>query len=259
MRIAIPFWMERISPVFDVAKDLLLVDIENSTELERQNKRVEEADLTRRAHYVDDLGVKVLICGAISRPLRLILEARGIEVIGQVCGNTEEILQAFLQGSLSDQAFLMPGCKMRRERFHLEAGSLVNGQRWPCMRVAVTSQGPDLTSPVDPRFGHARYLIVFDTETEELTALDNSRKLNSVQGAGVKAVKAVINEGVDAVLTGHVGKKALEALEAARVQVFCGASGTVKDTLSEFTSGQLKPVSNIKWGVRHKGGSDART
>lgn len=107
------------------------------------------------------------------------------------------------------------------------------------MRVAITSQGPDLSSQVDPRFGRARYLIVVDSESNEFTALDNSRNLNAVQGAGIQAVKDVVNEGVDAVLTGQVGPKALEALETAQIRVFLGASGTVEDALNELRSGRL--------------------
>jgi predicted Fe-Mo cluster-binding NifX family protein len=113
------------------------------------------------------------------------------------------------------------------------------------MRIAVTSQGPDLQSQVDPRFGRARYLIVVNTETKESSALDNSRNLNTSQGAGIQTVKDLVNEGVDAVLTGHVGPKAQEALEAAQVQVFLGASGTVEEALLELGSGQgtaSKPV-----------------
>lgn len=240
MRIGIPYRMKRVSPVFDVSKHLLLVDIEHSTEVARYKKTLAETDLVSRVCYVVDLGVELLICGAISRPLKLILEAKGLDVIGQVCGDTEEILEAFLQGNLSHQSFLMPGCK--REEFHPEPGGNENGQRRPFMRIAITSQGPELTSQVDPRFGRARYLIVFDTQTEELTVLDNSRNLNAVQGAGIQTVKDVVNERACAVLTGHVGPKAQEALEAAQVQIFLGASGTVKDALDGLELDQ-KPVS----------------
>jgi predicted Fe-Mo cluster-binding NifX family protein len=237
--------MERVSPVFDVAKHLLLVDIENSTEIARHDKTIDETELVNRASYVAALGVKVLICGAISRPLKLILEAKGIDVIGQVCGNTQEIIQAFLKGSLNDQIFLMPGCRVRKHDFQPAVSGNGNQSkiREPYMRVAITSQGPDLTSQVDPRFGRARYIIVIDTETEEFTVLDNSRNLNAAQGAGIQTVRDVLRENVDAVLTGHVGPKAQEALEAAGVQVLLGISGTVEEAFRELKSSQLKSVS----------------
>jgi len=260
MRIAIPFRMERVSPVFDVAKQLLLIDIEDSAEIARLEKNIDEIDLLSRASHVADLGVSLLICGAISRPLKLLLEAKAVDVIGQVCGNIEEILQAFLEGSLNDESFLMPGCKMRTRDFQPLSRGNGDHLRWkePYMRVAVTSQGPDLTSQVDPRFGRARYIIVCDAETEGFTVLDNSRNLNAVQGAGIQAVKDVVSEGVDAVLTGHVGPKALEALNAARVQVFLGTSGTVRDALKELESGQLKSASESVV-AKPIGGSNART
>jgi predicted Fe-Mo cluster-binding NifX family protein len=245
MKIAISCRAGRVSPVFDVAKHLLLIDIEESAESARSENNIDETDLLSRATYVAELGADVLICGAISRPLQMILEAKGVEVIGQVCGNIEKILQAFLKGSLNDESFLMPGCNMRTRAFQPLSYGKGDQLQWkePYMRVAVTSQGPDLTSQVDPRFGRARYIIVSDQETEGFSVLDNSRNLNAVQGAGIQTVKEVVREGIDAVLTGHVGPKALEALNAARVQVFLDASGTVSDALKKLKSGQLKSIS----------------
>jgi predicted Fe-Mo cluster-binding NifX family protein len=244
VRVAIPYWRQRVSPVFDVAKHLLLVDIEDSAEVARSKTTINETDLLSRVSHFVDLGVELVICGAISRSMKLILEARGIDVIGQVCGNTEEVLEAFLQGHLNDRSFLMPGCRISREDFELvsQRNQKNPRNRKPNMRIAISSQGPDLTSQVDPRFGRARYFIVIETKTEELTVLDNIRNLNAAQGAGIQTVKDVINKEVDAVLTGQVGPKALEALETARVQVFLGASGTVKQAVQKLRSGQLKSV-----------------
>ncbi|NQU20396.1 MAG: NifB/NifX family molybdenum-iron cluster-binding protein, partial [Candidatus Nealsonbacteria bacterium] len=52
------------------------------------------------------------------------------------------------------------------------------------MKIAVTSQGPDLTSQVDPRFGRAKTFIVVDTETDEFSVHDNTQNMNAAQGAG---------------------------------------------------------------------------
>ena len=241
MKVAIPFWMERVSPVFDVAKQLLLVDIVESTEVTRQETTISETELISRANYVASLGVQALICGAISRPLERILEAKGIDVTTQICGDTEEILQAFLRGTLDDGSFRMPGCNAVRQRFQPRSDVGGNGlkPKEKCMRIAVTSQGPNLSSQVDPRFGRAKFLIVLDRETEEFTVLDNSRNLNATQGAGIQTAKRVVDEAVDAVITGHVGPKALEALQCAQVEIFPGASGTVKDALDRMKSQEV--------------------
>ena len=53
------------------------------------------------------------------------------------------------------------------------------------MKVAITSQGPDMASEVDPRFGRAKFFIVVETDTGEFTAHDNVQNLNAVQGAGI--------------------------------------------------------------------------
>ena len=76
------------------------------------------------------------------------------------------------------------------------------------MKIAITSQGKELESPVDPRFGRAKFFIVADTEQEGFTVADNGQNLNAAQGAGIQAGRNVVDLGVQAVITGHVGPKA---------------------------------------------------
>ncbi len=110
------------------------------------------------------------------------------------------------------------------------------------MRVVVTSQGPDLDSPMDPRFGRAAYLIVVDTETGEHSAVDNSINLNAAQGAGIQAGRNVVALGVQALITGNVGPKAFATLAAGKIQVYTGGAGTVRQAVEDFTAGRLPPV-----------------
>ena len=85
------------------------------------------------------------------------------------------------------------------------------------MKLVITSQGPDLGSNVDPRFGRARYFIMMDMDTNNFSVADNSVNLNAIQGAGIQAGKNVVDLKADAVLTGHIGPKALDTLKAAAV------------------------------------------
>jgi predicted Fe-Mo cluster-binding NifX family protein len=118
MRIAIPIFQKRISPVFDVAGKLVLVDVENNREFQREEKTLSPCDPLERAKQVIGLGANVLICGAISRPLEIALIAGNIQVISFTCGSVEDVLKAFLSGRLNEHAFLMPGCQGLRRSFH---------------------------------------------------------------------------------------------------------------------------------------------
>ena len=107
------------------------------------------------------------------------------------------------------------------------------------MKLAVTSQGLALTSLVDPRFGRAKYFLVVDTETDEVRAVDNGANLNATQGAGIQSGRRVIELGAEAVITGHVGPKAFATLQAGRVSVLAGVTGTVADAIKQFKAGNL--------------------
>ncbi|MBN2216019.1 MAG: NifB/NifX family molybdenum-iron cluster-binding protein, partial [Pirellulales bacterium] len=107
------------------------------------------------------------------------------------------------------------------------------------MKLAVTSQGTGLDSPVDPRFGRAKYFVVVDTDAGTASAHDNAQNLNAPQGAGIQAGQAVARLGVEAVLTGHVGPKAFTTLAAANIAVYTGISGTVQDAVEQFKQGGL--------------------
>ena len=110
------------------------------------------------------------------------------------------------------------------------------------MKVLVTSQGADLDSQVDPRFGRAKYFIVVDTDSGEFSVHDNTQNLNAVQGAGIQAGRTVVDLGAAAVITGNVGPKAFATLRAGNIKVYSGASGTVKEAVEQFKAEQLQPA-----------------
>jgi predicted Fe-Mo cluster-binding NifX family protein len=108
MIVAIPTLEGRVSPLFDVARCGIVVDLDGEREVRRQTLALHSPDLTRRVAALTEQAVDVLICGAVSRPLEALLSAAGVRVISQTCGPVEDVLRGFIAGRLSDGAFLMP-------------------------------------------------------------------------------------------------------------------------------------------------------
>ena len=110
MKIAIPVYGDYVSNVFDFAHRLLLVDIENGKEMSQSEVALESQLLSQRASQLKNLGVDVLVCGAISRLLANMVIASGIEVLPYVTGHVDNVLQAYMTGQLVRPEFRMPGC-----------------------------------------------------------------------------------------------------------------------------------------------------
>jgi len=110
VKLAIPIYNSNISNVFDFAHRLLLVDIENGKEANRSEVALESQLLPQRAGQLKNLGVDVLVCGAISRALAYMISASGIQVLPYVTGSIDDVLQAYLTGQLVKPEFSMPGC-----------------------------------------------------------------------------------------------------------------------------------------------------
>lgn len=101
--------MGHVSPVFDVARNLLIVSIKNGQTEDREEVGLQTTDPFLRAQELENLRVDIVVCGAISQVYETALSAKGIKVIGSICGPLEEVLWAFLDGMLEDARFLMPG------------------------------------------------------------------------------------------------------------------------------------------------------
>lgn len=125
------------------------------------------------------------------------------------------------------------------------------------LKLAVTSQGTSLASPLDPRFGRCEHFVIIDADTEEFEAFSNESVMAS-GGAGSQSAQFLANKDVEAVVTGNVGPNAAMALEAAGIKVYRMGSGTVKDALDAFRAGTLEAISGPTVGSHHGMGGRRR-
>ncbi|MDY6790079.1 MAG: NifB/NifX family molybdenum-iron cluster-binding protein [Thermodesulfobacteriota bacterium] len=110
------------------------------------------------------------------------------------------------------------------------------------MKIAVSSNGKSLDSPVDPRFGRCAYFIVVETEDMSFEAFDNEN-LALGGGAGIQSGQFVASKDVKSVITGNCGPNAMQTLSAARIEIFLGNSGTVREAVEKYIRGDIKPAS----------------
>ncbi len=99
--------------MFDVAEQVVLVELDEADGGDRVTESLGDTGPHARAQRLVELGVDLLVCGAISWPLEALLAAGGIRVISFVCGQVEEVVQALRDGSIKQERFSMPGCCRR--------------------------------------------------------------------------------------------------------------------------------------------------
>ena len=110
MKIAIPIWENKVSPVLDTASRLMVVEFNKKCPTSRFEIYLDERDLSRRCLRIKDLCVDTLICGAVTRHFSEMLKASGIKLLIQgISGQPEEVLNAYLDGTLAHSKYLMPG------------------------------------------------------------------------------------------------------------------------------------------------------
>jgi len=115
MKIAIPVWGYYVSTVFDFSDRLLIVDVDSGRIKDRSTVHFVENTIVGKAARLRELGVQVLLCGAISRPLERMIAVSGMTVVPFLRGTADEILEAYLSGRLRDRSFVLPGCRLYGE------------------------------------------------------------------------------------------------------------------------------------------------
>lgn len=105
------------------------------------------------------------------------------------------------------------------------------------MKIAVTAQGNTPDSMVEQRFGRTQGFVLFDTDKETYSFIENKMIATATQGAGIQAAQNIAHRNVDIVITGNCGPKAFRALDVAGIKVILGAAGTVRECIENWKNG----------------------
>ena len=108
------------------------------------------------------------------------------------------------------------------------------------MIVAISSTGAKTDSNLEPRFGRTPGFILCNLDDDTFRFLGNTQNTQAGHGAGIQTAQMLVDEKVDAVITGQCGPKALAVLASAGIAVFEAAGGTVSAVLDDFRQKRLR-------------------
>ncbi|HKJ97387.1 MAG TPA: NifB/NifX family molybdenum-iron cluster-binding protein [Desulfotignum sp.] len=109
MKIAVTIWGNRISPVFDSARTLLVVQIENRHITRQFYTPFDPESPVHLITTLKSLEIDTLVCGAISREPADLISEHNIHLISFVTGNVRKFLDSFVQGRTVGKKHMMPG------------------------------------------------------------------------------------------------------------------------------------------------------
>jgi predicted Fe-Mo cluster-binding NifX family protein len=109
MKVAIAVWQDRVSSVLDFSQQLFIVELKDGDETSRVQIALPEQTALGRLVRMRELGIDVLICGAVSQPLASAITAAGVRLLPYVTGAMDDVLKAYQAGQLDRPQFELPG------------------------------------------------------------------------------------------------------------------------------------------------------
>jgi len=109
------------------------------------------------------------------------------------------------------------------------------------MRICVPTMGENgLDNPIGEHFGRVPTYTVVDLETNDVKVILNTSEHAGGTGYPPEIMK---KEGVNIMICRGLGRKAITMFQQMGIDVYIGASGTVKDAVDAFKQGILQKAS----------------
>jgi predicted Fe-Mo cluster-binding NifX family protein len=108
-RAAVPSFMGRVSPVLDTCTQLCLLDPKGQGAVACWTIPVHGASLYQRVFEIRQLGIGLIICGAVSELFETLLREAEVRLIPGIAGDLDDVITAYCSGTLNDPRFRMPG------------------------------------------------------------------------------------------------------------------------------------------------------
>jgi predicted Fe-Mo cluster-binding NifX family protein len=117
--IAVPVYQERISPLLDVAKKFAVYEIKEGEVKQKITLDIHTDDEPQRFEKLKEIGVSVIIGGAVSAFVSEIIHEKGIRLISWITGSVDNTIELYIKDALKPvrgETSEWQGCKRRRHQ-----------------------------------------------------------------------------------------------------------------------------------------------
>jgi predicted Fe-Mo cluster-binding NifX family protein len=111
--VAVPVYQERVSPLLDVAKKFAMYEIEDGEIKQKIIADIHPEDETQRIDKLKEIGVSVIIGGAVSSFVSELIRGKGIRLISWISGSVDNVIDLYIKGEVKSFPDKVSGCGRR--------------------------------------------------------------------------------------------------------------------------------------------------
>ncbi|PIE31281.1 hypothetical protein CSA56_18855 [candidate division KSB3 bacterium] len=100
MNIAIPIHGSRVMPRFGYTRNVVIITVENGQSVSHKHVAITPQNGITLPDLLISEGISVMICGGIHPRFQQFIQKQGIHLIWGIVGEWQDVLQAYLQGTL---------------------------------------------------------------------------------------------------------------------------------------------------------------
>ena len=106
------------------------------------------------------------------------------------------------------------------------------------MKIGIPTMGENgLDNPVGEHFGRVPTYTIVDLETDEVKVISNT---SNHMGGQENPPEILARHGVNIMICMGLGRRAISMFEGLGIEVYIGATGTVKDAVDAYKQGRLQ-------------------
>jgi len=116
------------------------------------------------------------------------------------------------------------------------------------MLLLIGSDGNKLESPIAKRFGHAEYLIEYNTNTKSFETFTNNKEEHNHDN-----LQKFLDNGVEVFIVGNIGPHAFEIINTPKSKVYLARKMSVQEAIDKFLNNELIQLTEatVKQSIGH--------